>query len=164
MAAAPPTAKVRPFRILPRTESGAVGSKCSASAMSLRMTMSWPDWSFAVTSAVSFWPRALARVIDGADDIEKSAEPEITAFIAPMPVMYATFTSSPCCAHKCSSAATYCTRNSTLVPGIASTACSSAARAGASASHGSVAAANQVLSRIVFLPVRRRGAERCPRR
>ena len=105
MAATPPTAKVRPFEDLARTASGAFGSKCAASAMSLRMTMSWPDWSIAVASAMSFWPRALARVIDGPDDIEKSAEPAITAFIAPMPVMCSTSTSSPCFAQRCLSAA-----------------------------------------------------------
>ena len=49
--------------------------------------MSCPDWPIAVASATSFWPRALARVIEGPDNIEKSAEPEITAFIEPMPVM-----------------------------------------------------------------------------
>ena len=76
---------VLPLRILPRSASEAFGLKCAASAISLRMTMYSSDSEIEVASAVSFWPRALARVIDGPDDIEKSTEPEITAFIEPIP-------------------------------------------------------------------------------
>lgn len=87
MAAAPPVAMVLPLRILPRSASEALESKCAASAISLRMTMYSSDSEIAVASAVSFCPRALARVIEGPDDIEKSTEPAITAFIEPMPWM-----------------------------------------------------------------------------
>src|SRR6185437_4793099 len=45
------TAIFLPFRTLARSASGALGSKCAASATSLRMTTDWPDLLIAVSSA-----------------------------------------------------------------------------------------------------------------
>ncbi len=83
----PPVDTVRPFKNCPRAAKDAMGSKCPASAMSLRSTTSWPFSVCRLAIASSLWPWAAARVIVPPEEIENSAELEITAFIAPTPAI-----------------------------------------------------------------------------